>query len=92
MSDPTRPRKTALSGIERRLCDLLLEQPDRTDRELGQILGLSDKTVKNYMSGIYRWFGVGGRTSLAVKLSQIEFGPARHRFCPSCGRPYEGET
>ena len=57
-------RLAALSGQERKILDLLAD--GLTNREIGERLYLSEKTVKNYMSNVLLKLGVQRRTEAAV--------------------------
>lgn len=53
-----------LSPQERKIPPLVAD--GKTNREIAQILGLSDKTVKNYLSNIYLKLQVSSRSQLAA--------------------------
>jgi DNA-binding NarL/FixJ family response regulator len=56
-----------LAGLSARELDVLREMADgSTNREIGTRLGLSDKTVKNYVSSVLSKLGVVHRTEAAV--------------------------
>jgi two-component system, NarL family, response regulator DevR len=55
-----------LSPTERRILDAIAE--GQTNRQIGRQLGLAEKTIKNYVSGILAKLGVGGRTEAAAYL------------------------
>ncbi|MFN8052646.1 MAG: response regulator transcription factor [Acidimicrobiales bacterium] len=57
-------RLAALSGQERKILDLLAD--GLTNREIGERLYLSEKTVKNYMSNVLMKLGMHRRTEAAV--------------------------
>ena len=55
---------TALSPQERRILALVVE--GRTNKEIAKSLGLSDKTVKNYLSNAFQKLHVGRRSHAAA--------------------------
>ena len=54
----------ALSGQEQRVLALVVE--GRTNKEIAIALGLSDKTVKNYLSNAFQKLGISRRTQAAA--------------------------
>jgi len=54
----------ALSGQEQRVLALVVE--GRTNKEIAIALGLSDKTVKNYLSNAFQKLGISRRAQAAV--------------------------
>jgi DNA-binding NarL/FixJ family response regulator len=56
--------KDALSPQERRILALVVE--GRTNKEIAKALGLSDKTVKNYLSNAFQKLHVGRRSHAAA--------------------------
>jgi len=58
-------RAEALSPQERRVLDLVVH--GKTNKEIGADLGLSDKTVKNYLSNVFQKLGITRRTQAAGK-------------------------
>ena len=54
----------ALSVQERRVLALVVE--GKTNKEIGAALGLSDKTVKNYLSNAFQKLGVSRRSQAAA--------------------------
>lgn len=67
LTDPvaSRVRKAdALSAQEQRVLALVVE--GRTNKEIGAALGLSDKTVKNYLSNAFAKLGISRRTQAAA--------------------------
>ena len=63
-------RAEALSGQERRVIELVVQ--GRTNKEIAAVLGLSDKTVKNYLSNAFQKLGITRRAQAAAM-----FGGAR---------------
>jgi DNA-binding NarL/FixJ family response regulator len=64
-------RAEALSGQERRVLELVVQ--GRTNKEIAAALGLSDKTVKNYLSNAFQKLGITRRAQAAASI----FGTAR---------------
>ena len=58
------PTKDALSPQERRILALVVE--GKTNKEIAKALGLSDKTVKNYLSNAFQKLHVGRRSHAAA--------------------------
>ena len=58
------PLKDALSPQEQRILALVVE--GRTNKEIAKALGLSDKTVKNYLSNAFQKLHVGRRSHAAA--------------------------
>ena len=58
----------ALSSQEKRVLALVAD--GKTNKEVAAALGLSDKTVKNYLSTIFRKLQVGRRAGAAVIYRQ----------------------
>ena len=63
----------ALSAQERRVLALVVE--GRTNKEIGAALGLSDKTVKNYLSNAFQKLQVTRRSQAAALFARGGFGP-----------------
>jgi DNA-binding CsgD family transcriptional regulator len=69
-----RPRRTALTGVdaltasERRVVSLAAE--GRTNREVGEALYVTPKTVAMHLSNAYRKLGVASRHELAATLAE----------------------
>jgi len=59
-------RAEALSGQEQRVLALVVE--GKTNKEIAAALGLSDKTVKNYLSNAFQKLGISRRTQAAALL------------------------
>lgn len=68
-----RPRRHRISGVdaltpsERRVCDLAAT--GMTNREIGQELFVTRKTVEAHLGHVYRKLGVAGREELAAALA-----------------------
>jgi DNA-binding NarL/FixJ family response regulator len=58
------PSKDILSPQERRILALVVE--GKTNKEIDKVLGLSDKTVKNYLSNAFQKLHVGRRSHAAA--------------------------
>jgi two-component system response regulator DevR len=58
------PRRDLLSPQERRILALVVE--GKTNKEIAKALGLSDKTVKNYLSNAFQKLHVGRRSQAAA--------------------------
>jgi two-component system, NarL family, response regulator DevR len=58
------PKTEALSAQEQRVLALVVE--GRTNKEIAAALGLSDKTVKNYLSNVFQKLGVSRRAQAAA--------------------------
>jgi two-component system, NarL family, response regulator DevR len=58
------PSKDILSPQERRILALVVE--GKTNKEIAKALGLSDKTVKNYLSNAFQKLHVGRRSHAAA--------------------------
>jgi DNA-binding NarL/FixJ family response regulator len=58
------PKTEALSAQEQRVLALVVE--GKTNKEIGAALGLSDKTVKNYLSNAFQKLGVSRRAQAAA--------------------------
>jgi DNA-binding NarL/FixJ family response regulator len=61
------PRYAALGKQERRILALIAE--GLTNRQIAERVFLSEKTVKNYISGMLRKLGVSSRTAAAMYLA-----------------------
>lgn len=66
-----------LSGQERRVIELIAE--GLTNRQIAERMGLTEKTVKNYVSHLLAKLGLVGRTQAAVFASKLR----QHRPPPS---------
>jgi two-component system, NarL family, response regulator DevR len=58
-----------LSPQERRVLTLVVE--GRTNKEIAHLIGLSDKTVKNYLSHIFQKLNIGRRSEAAARFSHL---------------------
>jgi len=67
------PRLESLSSRERDILPLIAE--GLTNREIGERLGLAEKTVKNYISGLLSKLGLQRRTQAAVLHLESRSGP-----------------
>ena len=65
---PSTNKLGSLSPQERRVLALVAE--GKTNKEIGQALGLSDKTVKNYLSNIMEKLQVTRRSQAAAYFVQ----------------------
>ena len=61
------PRLTALSPQERRILEHIAE--GLTNRQIGELLGLAEKTVKNYVTSVLAKMGMERRTQAAVYMA-----------------------
>lgn len=62
---PTSPNKLALLSVqERRVLALVAE--GKTNKEVAEQMGLSDKTVKNYLSNVFEKLKINRRSQAAV--------------------------
>jgi two-component system response regulator DevR len=64
ITDGPRSPGIALSRREHEVLELIAE--GMTNRQIGEVLGLAEKTVKNYVSGLLRALGMERRTQAAV--------------------------
>lgn len=64
ITDGPRAPAVTLSKRERDVLELIAE--GMTNRQIGDVLGLAEKTVKNYVSGLLRALGMERRTQAAV--------------------------
>jgi two-component system, NarL family, response regulator DevR len=66
----------ALTPQERRILDLIAE--GKTNRQIGEVMFLAEKTVKNYVSHLLAKLGMGRRSeaaAYAARLSERRKGP-----------------
>jgi two-component system response regulator DevR len=68
------PRLAGLTAQERRVLALLSE--GRTNREIGDLLHLAEKTVKNYVSNVLAKLGMRSRTQAALYTTERRHPPA----------------
>lgn len=61
------PRLTGLSPQERRILQHIAE--GQTNRQIGEALGLAEKTVKNYVTSVLAKMGMERRTQAAVYMA-----------------------
>ncbi len=66
---PQDPRLASLSEREREVLTLITD--GLTNREIGEHLHLSEKTVKNYVSGLFAKLGMQRRTQAAVYGAEV---------------------
>jgi len=66
---PDAPREEQLSPQERRVLEQVVE--GKTNKQIAAALGLSDKTVKNYLSNAFQKLHVTRRSHAAVLFSQF---------------------
>lgn len=64
------PRLTGLSPQERRILQHIAE--GLTNRQIGEALGLAEKTVKNYVTSVLAKLGMERRTQAAVYMASRE--------------------
>nr|WP_228506359.1 response regulator transcription factor [Frigoribacterium sp. VKM Ac-2530] len=64
ITDGPHTPEIALSKREHDVLELIAE--GMTNRQIGEVLGLAEKTVKNYVSGLLRALGMERRTQAAV--------------------------
>jgi DNA-binding NarL/FixJ family response regulator len=67
-------RLARLTPQERRILDLIAE--GHTNRQIGNQLGLAEKTVKNYVSNLLSKLGMERRTEAAVFATKLEMDRA----------------
>jgi two-component system response regulator DevR len=64
------PRLTSLTPQERRILELITG--GQTNRQIGQTMGLAEKTVKNYISNLLAKLGVDSRTQAATFAARLD--------------------
>jgi len=69
------PRLRLLSPQERRILDHVAE--GLTNRQIGEVMSLAEKTVKNYITAVLGKLGMERRTQAAVFAVTHQTGPAR---------------
>lgn len=68
---------TSLSPQEKRVLDLVVL--GKTNKEIGDKLGLSDNTVKNYLGSVFEKLNVKSRAQAAALYTQTQFRSTRPR-------------
>jgi len=71
-SSPTTPnyhRKTMPHLTRRQLEVLDLVTQGKTNKEIAKLIGVSDETIKNHISSIFKALGVSSRTEAAIQAS-----------------------
>jgi DNA-binding NarL/FixJ family response regulator len=68
---------SALTGQERRILELIGD--GLTNRQIGERMFLSEKTVKNYVSSLLAKLGIERRVQAAVLVSELKAGGHSHR-------------
>lgn len=63
---------TPLSAQEQRVVALVAE--GKTNKEIGELMGLSDKTVKNYLSNVLEKLGYSRRSQVASYYTRLSRG------------------
>lgn len=66
-----------LTSREETVSNLLAK--GRTNREIATVIGLSERTVKHYVSSLIQKFDVRNRTQLVLAMSQEQFRRDAHR-------------
>lgn len=61
--------KKILTNREEEVFSLLIE--NKSTREIGEILGISEKTVRNHISNAMQKLGVKGRAQAVVELIRL---------------------
>ena len=61
--------KKILTNREEEVFSLLVE--NKSTREIGKILGISEKTVRNHVSNAMQKLGVKGRAQAVVELIRL---------------------
>lgn len=67
-----KPVSRELTSREREVADAV--RRGASNRQIAQRLGISDKTVKNHLTGIFAKIGVASRLELALALIRTEGG------------------
>jgi DNA-binding NarL/FixJ family response regulator len=68
----TNPELKSLSPQEARLLDLIAE--GQTNRQIAEAMFLSEKTVKNYMTGLLAKLRMNSRTEAAIYATKLKAG------------------
>lgn len=71
-SEPVDPRVAELTTRERQVLEHITD--GMTNRQIAVAMGLTEKTIKNYVSGLLAKLGMARRTQAAVLGSQIHGG------------------
>ena len=66
--------KKILTKREEEVFSLLVE--NKTTKEIGDVLNISEKTVRNHISNAMQKLGVKGRAQAVVELIRLEIGRA----------------
>ncbi len=61
--------KKILTTREKEVFSLLVQ--NKTTKEIGNILGISEKTVRNHISNVMQKLGVKGRAQAVVELIKM---------------------
>ena len=80
-------KQDPLAGLtpqERRILELI--GAGLTNRQIGEQLFLAEKTVKNYISGLFAKLGMERRTQAAAYAARVFREPAEHGQEPGAGR------
>jgi len=80
-------KQDPLAGLtpqERRILELIGE--GLTNRQIGEQLFLAEKTVKNYISGLFAKLGMERRTQAAAYAARVFGDPAERGHAPGGGR------
>jgi two-component system, NarL family, response regulator DevR len=76
-ADPADPRLQSLTPQERRILECIGD--GLTNRQIGEVLFLAEKTVKNYVTSVLAKLGMERRTQAAVFVAGQRVNPARDR-------------
>lgn len=57
-----------LTPRQRRILELVMDNADMTDHQLGDLIGVSIPTIKKHKSDLYHIFGVRGKLGLVMKV------------------------
>ena len=74
----------SLTDQERRILELIGE--GLTNRQIGERMFLAEKTVKNYVSGLFAKLGMERRTQAAAYAARVFSDPAERGHAPGGGR------
>ena len=61
--------KSILTNREKEVFDLLITS--KTTKEISEILGINDKTVRNHISNVMQKLGVKSRSSAVIELLKL---------------------